>query len=191
MTVGTVSGDSEGDAPGDVPGNAAGIRAGSPCSPVGATPLGGHFWVLADVRSDEEEENSPISDQSWARRYVSNSYLSDCVSSSARRLRRDCKRRMQRWAAKELAISPSAVRSPSSPEERMRQSPGKKLPVLEPSTFILEEFNASEWITVFRRERKKIARSSHQQSSFRHWPDNAIVYSRRKKKRIQILLVRA
>jgi hypothetical protein len=178
MTVGTVSGDSEGD----VPGNAAGIRAGSPCSPVGATPLGGRFWVLADVRSDEEEENSPITDQSWARRYVSNSDLSDCVPSSARRLRRDRKRRMQRWAAKELAVSPSAVRSPSSPEEMIRQSPGKKLPVLEPSTFILEEFNASEWITVFRRERKKIARSSHRQSSIRHWPDNAIVYSRRKKK---------
>jgi hypothetical protein len=50
----------------------------------------------------------------------------------------------------------------------MHKSPGKKLPVLEPSSFLLEEFNASEWITVFRRERKKIARSSHRQSSIRH-----------------------
>jgi hypothetical protein len=64
----------------------------------------------------------------------------------------------------------------------MRQPPEKKFPVLEPSTFLLEEFNANEWITVFRREWKKIARSSHRQSSIRRWPDNAIVYSRRKKK---------
>jgi hypothetical protein len=153
LTVGTVSGDSEGDVPGDA---AAGIRAGSPCSQGGAAPLGGHFWVLADARSDEEEEDSPIADQSKALMYVSNSDLSDCAPSSARRLRRD-RKRMQRWAAKELAISPSVARSPSSPEKMMRHSPGKKLPVLEPSTFLLEEFNANEWITVFHRERKNLA----------------------------------
>jgi hypothetical protein len=157
MTVGTVSGDSECDAPGDVPGDAAGIRAGSPCSQGGAAPLGGRFWVLADARSNEEEEDSPISDQSKALRYVSNSDLSDCAPLSARRLRRDHKRRMLRWAAKELAVSPSAARSPSSPEKMMRQSPRKKFPVLVPSTFLLEEFNANEWITVFCREWKKLA----------------------------------
>jgi hypothetical protein len=175
-------GDSEGDAPGDVSSDAAvGIRAGSPCSHGGAAPLGGRFWVLADARSDEEEEDSLIADRSKARRYVSNSDVSNCSPSSARRLRRDRKRRMQRWAAKELAVSPSVARSRSSPE-KMRQSPGKKLPVLEPSTFLLEEFNANEWIAVFRRERKNLARSSHRRSSTRLWPDNVFVYSRRKKK---------
>jgi hypothetical protein len=88
---------------------------------------------------------------------------------------------MQWWAAKELVVSPSAVRAPSSPEKMVRQSPGKKLPVLEPTTFLLEEFNAKEWFTVFRRERKNLARSTPRRSSARLWPDNTTVYSRRKK----------
>jgi hypothetical protein len=181
----TVFGDSEGDVPGD----ATGISAGSPCSQGRAAPLGGRFWVLAGDRSDEDEEDSPISDQSKALRYVSNLALSDCASSSDRRMRRDRKRRMQRWAAKELAVSPSAVRSPSSPEKMERQSPGKKFPVLEPTTILLEEFNTNEWITVFRRNQKNLARSSPRRSSTRLWPDNMFVYSQRKKK-IQISLTR-
>jgi hypothetical protein len=47
---------------------------------------------------------------------------------------------MQRWAAKELAVSPSAHKVKPSSEKNLRPSPEKKLPVLLPSTFILEGF---------------------------------------------------
>jgi hypothetical protein len=64
---------------------------------------------------------------------------------------------MQRWAAKELAVSPSAHKVKPSSKKNSCPSPEKKLPVLPPSTFILENFDAKEWITVTRRERKKQA----------------------------------
>jgi hypothetical protein len=64
---------------------------------------------------------------------------------------------MQRWAAKELAVCPSVHKFKPSSEKNSCPSPEKKLLVLLPSMFILDGFDAKEWIAVTRRERKKQA----------------------------------
>jgi hypothetical protein len=63
----------------------------------------------------------------------------------------------RRWAAKELAISPgSPLDRPSSEEPSNHNQQLRKFPVLEPSMFFLDEFDANEWIKVFRRHRKNM-----------------------------------
>jgi hypothetical protein len=54
---------------------------------------GGHFWVLAEASSDEDDDrDSPCSDPTRQLRYISNSNSSNSNLSSARRLKRDQKR---------------------------------------------------------------------------------------------------
>jgi hypothetical protein len=62
---------------------------------------------------------------------------------------------MQRWAAMELDISPFRVKDVSSSDRNGRSSSGKKIHVLLPSSFVLEDFNALEWIMITRHEQKK------------------------------------
>jgi hypothetical protein len=133
-------------------------------------PLG-RFWCLSPVSAgdssnpDEEdgEESSihedqclPWSDPSRALRYISNSVVSNDASSSARHSKRDLKRLMQRrWAAKELDVSPSSrCDLPPLPGKIGRVLQRSRTPVLEPLTFVLESFDANEWITVLRRRRR-------------------------------------
>jgi hypothetical protein len=130
---------------------------------------GGRFWVLAEASSDEEEDHdSPCSDPRRLLRYVSNSNSSNSHLSSAKHLKRDRKRLSQRrWAAKELAVSPSSVRDLPLPSVKAdRYSRRRKLPALEPTMFTLDEFDANEWITVYHRRRKSLARASRPLS----WP---------------------
>jgi hypothetical protein len=83
---------------------------------------------------------------------------------------------MQRWAAKELVVSPSSVKAPSSREDKVDPFlPWKKLPVLEHSTFVLEEFNANEWITVLRCDQKKMVRAKPWRSLARPRPRRKLV----------------
>jgi hypothetical protein len=112
------------------------------CSPIVGNGkfTSGRFWVLAEDSSDEEEKDLLNPESSTRERYVSNSILTNESSCSIRQARREHKRRMQRWAAKELAVSPSAHKVKPSSEKNSRPSPEKKLPVLLPSTFILEGF---------------------------------------------------
>jgi hypothetical protein len=102
--------------------------------------------------SDEEDQGSPCSDPTRVLRYISNSVSSNDVSSSARRLKRDHKRLMQqRWTAMELDVSPSLrCDLPPSPGMIGRNLQRRKAPVLEPSTFVLENFDTNEWIMVLR-----------------------------------------
>jgi hypothetical protein len=91
---------------------------------------------------------------------ASNSVSSNGISSSARRLKRDHKRLMQRWwAAMEHAVSPSSrCDMPPSPGMSRCNLQRRKTPVLEPSTFVLESFDANEWITVLHRQRRSKCR---------------------------------
>jgi hypothetical protein len=128
---------------------------------------GDRFWVLAEASSDEEEDHdSPCSDPTRLLRYVSNSNSSNSHISSARQLKRDRKRLSQRrWAAKVLAVSPSSVSDLSLPSVKAdRYSWRRKLPALEPTMFTLDDFDANEWITVYRRRRKSLARASRPRS---------------------------
>jgi hypothetical protein len=135
----------------------AGVAAVPPGNRTG-TSCGGRFWILGEDTSDDEDQGSPCSDPTRALRYVSNLVSSNGISSSARRLKRDHKRLMQRrWAAMKLAVSPSSrCDLPPSPGMIGHNLQRRKTLVLEPSTFLLESFNANEWITVLRhRQRSK------------------------------------
>jgi hypothetical protein len=65
------------------------------------------------------------------------------------------KRRFQRIAALELDPSSfpikNSVRPSPMPVERKL-----KLPVLEPSVFVLESFDASEWVRIHRKKMKQV-----------------------------------
>jgi hypothetical protein len=51
---------------------------------------------------------------------------------------------------------------------------------LDPSTFLLDNFDVKEWITVTRRDRKKKALERRRTSSAcRIWPDRITVFTRR------------
>jgi hypothetical protein len=53
----------------------------------------------------------------------------------------------------------------------------RKLPALEPTMFTLDDFDANEWITVYRRRRKSLARASRPLS----WPGQATGFASRRK----------
>jgi hypothetical protein len=118
-------------------------------------PLVGRFWALADESSDGEDQEALISDLAGTDKYILNSNSSNDGSSSSRKSRRENKRNLQCWAARELAISPSRSKDVFTSDRAGRSDSGKKLPMLLPSTFVLEDFNVKEWIMITRRERKK------------------------------------
>jgi hypothetical protein len=142
--------------------------------------LSGRFWVLDEASADEEE---PLPDSPRCRRerYVCNSIDSNGDSSiSARQARREHKRNLQRWVARELAISPRASPVLSSGGHPRSSSSERKLPVLSPSTFFLDNFDTNEWIAVTRRERKRRVEGGGRRFPARRWPSPTKVYSRRR-----------
>jgi hypothetical protein len=149
----TVTGDVKGDGPGD--GHAGGQTAGDlPIADADGAPgraeRYGRFWALSGDSSDEEEVVSPVAESSERYGCIAN----NLSFNSTRQSRREEKRKMRRWAAKELAFSPTprvkgfgALPSRATPG---RSSPELKVPALDPSTFFLDKFDPKEWITVTR-----------------------------------------
>lgn len=121
---------------------------------ISPSPPGGKFWCLAS----EDEEESPVARSVAAPASEAYWQSSPVVSSpSSRYVKRMRSRAFQRRAAMLLASSPSVSRE-SSPElcrrpPRTLSPPAKDLilPVLEPTIFFLDDFIASEWITVVRK----------------------------------------
>jgi hypothetical protein len=122
----------------------------------------GRFWALADDAASESsvEDDDPVTGFS---RYLDCSPASEgCVMVEAEisaLRRREEKKRRQRQAA--ITINSGAfldsVQSVSADVDRQRRSSGRKqkicTPVLSPSTFLLDSFDATEWILVQRRRR--------------------------------------
>jgi hypothetical protein len=117
---------------------------------------GGRFWALASPESsdDEVETISPFSASGSPSYAASPTTIKE---SSSRVVKRFVKRRNQQEAARVLFHSPLEVCSlpaVSSPSPSSPSRPSLKIPVLSPSTFLLQNFNASEWIRVFRRNNR-------------------------------------
>jgi hypothetical protein len=122
----------------------------------------GRFWAIAGDSEDEEEDagGSPLSLLSASMtNYLCGSPtpiqcdLQIILSSSLKRKER--KQRMQR----ETTVLMRGMDSSPSNSFTQNLSTGaspveKRLPVLSPTTFFLETFNAKEWIQVQRRRRK-------------------------------------
>jgi hypothetical protein len=122
----------------------------------------GRFWALADdeisVSSVEDEDTV-----TWISRYLVCSPASEgctLVEAGASALRcREEKKRRQRLAAITLKLGEffDSVQSDFSAAVREHRFSGRKpkicTPVLSPSTFLLDSFDASEWVHVQRRRR--------------------------------------
>ena len=126
----------------------------------------GRFWALSQI-SDEDEDCGEVSDPPSAvttsdrgSEYWRSSAPETCslrVSTLSAVRRREEKRRGQRQAAMALHpgefsdrfIRPLLTNVCRSPERRT-----KILPVMEPSTFLLDSFDAAEWMIVQRRKRR-------------------------------------
>jgi hypothetical protein len=122
----------------------------------------GRFWAIAGESDDEEEDAggsspSPLSARSVA--YLCRSPtpipcdLQDLSSHSLKKKER--KRRIQRETATLMRgmVSPifdSCIQNPFAGTSHAE----RKLPVLSPTMFCLETFDATEWIQVQRRRRK-------------------------------------
>jgi hypothetical protein len=99
-----------------------------------------HFWVLSSEASDDEASTADeVSD--FSLHYVCRTPGEDHHRDlSSRKEKREEKRRLQRWAARSLKLSPPTLvsqnsdRKPALAEKHRRTI---KLPVLEPSTFDL------------------------------------------------------
>jgi hypothetical protein len=90
-----------GDVKGDGSGDAKGCATREPEGHGGASPLGGRFWVLAEDLSDGDDSVTVLRDQARAQRYVLDSASAEVCSFSDRFLRKERKRLMQGWAARE------------------------------------------------------------------------------------------
>jgi hypothetical protein len=130
---------SEGDSEGDLGGTST-------------TPfVGGKFWALGSLVGDDDGVvGSPISSSSEA--FWSGSPDRSGPSSSRRADKRIEKRRLQREAARILVDSSLEVCVPSPSR---RSLVDLRIPVLPPSTFLLESFDAKEWIRVQRIKNKQ------------------------------------
>jgi hypothetical protein len=126
-------------------------------------PLGeplGRFWAIASDSDDEDDVSggsppSPLSARASAYLCRSPEPVSCDLpfESSAALKKKEQKRRLQR----EMARMVQGMDSPvfSSPSRSTGTStPKKKLPVLSPSTFLLDFFDAEEWVLVQRKWRK-------------------------------------
>ncbi|KAM0821614.1 hypothetical protein ACQ4PT_072068 [Festuca glaucescens] len=123
----------------------------------------GKFWCLSDEDDDGSMEGSPKSKSPVGYRRLS---PEDRVSPSARYVKRMQYRALQRQAALVLLSSPvpsvvsPSLRQPVSPVLRSLSPQGSdlKLPVLEPTVFHLDSFNAQEWVMVVRKKNVRQAR---------------------------------
>jgi hypothetical protein len=134
--------------------------------PLGRTP--GRFWAIAPISYDEANEGSdsspekPCSPVASARplSYLCRTPISrECDlqhGSSSSLQRKQRKRRVQ----KEMAIQFSLGKSISDldcltdHDHLDRRSNLRNMPVLPPSTFMLENFDAREWIMIQRKKNK-------------------------------------
>ncbi|KAM0855944.1 hypothetical protein ACQ4PT_049442 [Festuca glaucescens] len=120
----------------------------------------GKFW---EALSSDDEDSSSSRPSPCAPRYV---ILSSSRSSEEGKSR-SSKRLEKRFQQRQAAMAWAAVTTPSmSPCSDLNAAvrkgsinavPRWHAPVLEPSTFMLDHFDAKEWITVQRRSRKKLA----------------------------------
>ena len=122
----------------------------------GFPPLSGRFWALsADSSNDEDAVVSPESSRSDASlRYVCRTppcdHRRDLRTKKGKIVER---RKLRRWAAQELALTPSPLRS--SPVCFRSPIPQIKLPVLTPMVFSLAEaFREAKWTLVQRKKRR-------------------------------------
>jgi hypothetical protein len=138
-------------------------------------PLGGRFWAIASSTGDEDGLSVVDSDESPELLSRSLSYLDrapspvrcDLSADSVKALdRREKKKKMQREMARILdeGMSPFSTHGCLSnaagrPELREKKPESTlKLPALSPTTFLLDSFNAADWIAVTRRRRKEFAK---------------------------------
>jgi hypothetical protein len=143
-------------------GFSSGGAAGTP-GVAEACLVGGRFWCLAVEDEDDGDgvrSQSPISLESDQKYRIASSEIR--ATSSSRYVKRINARKLQRMAALDLEVRDEfdwLARSPSpvisSPSVRML-----KLPVLEPSTFLLKDFKPAEWISIHRQKKKLAHRCS-------------------------------
>ncbi|KAM0913027.1 hypothetical protein ACQ4PT_012404 [Festuca glaucescens] len=128
-------------------------------------PPAGRFWCLSSPESEDdvapEDAVSPT-----ALRYLSSlaSTSSPSASGLSSTTKRMDKRIKRRQAAMEWIAVPSPTVNPNmsastqacaSPTRYARSLTERGATVLEPSWFVLDHFDAAEWITVHRKTRKK------------------------------------
>jgi hypothetical protein len=153
---------------------------------LGAT--GGRFWSLSSGEDSEDgdegrDEDLPVEISLEAlSAYCKTPNAESCTlpsSTSSAVRRREQKRLRQRAAAMQLLSgTPDSLRSTGSPCSKFTPMTRKvqfQTPILSPTTFMLESFDASEWVMVQRRQRKNRlcrrrgvwppARSDHHQIS--------------------------
>ncbi|KAM0834757.1 hypothetical protein ACQ4PT_063373 [Festuca glaucescens] len=136
-------GDSTGDTPGDVQGHAGDQAAG-------------RFWASTTSESGGEDDSETLSLISPSKYQVSPQSVAISRSASRATKRMEKRRKQQQavmaWAA---AISPMVSPNPVFVQGLAGSSPNShRLPVLEPPVFVLENFDAEEWITVQRKSRR-------------------------------------
>jgi hypothetical protein len=139
---------------GDVLGDALGDGLGAAMDGAASPFVGGRFWCLSE--EDEAEGLEEPLPQSPAAYRESSPEISSVPS--ARYVKRMYHRAQQRRAALLLSVLPcrSGASSPDFSPQLRGSSPSEKslkIPVLEPTVFSLQEFDATEWVKVFRRER--------------------------------------
>ncbi|KAK1607148.1 hypothetical protein QYE76_030821 [Lolium multiflorum] len=120
----------------------------------------GKFW---EAPSSDDEDSSCPRPSPCAPRYVISSFSRSSEEGKSRSSKRLEKRLQQRHAAMAWAAVTTPSVSPCSDlniavrKGSINAVPRWHAPVLEPSTFVLDHFDAKEWITVQRRSRKKLA----------------------------------
>jgi hypothetical protein len=82
------------------------------------------------------------------------------------------------WAARELAISPSPDPAGAADIRFKSTSPELNLPAFVPSTFLLKNFDAREWITVTRCDRNKKFLEKLRWPVARIWREKVLVSAR-------------
>ncbi|KAM0832585.1 hypothetical protein ACQ4PT_064800 [Festuca glaucescens] len=126
---------------------------------------GGRFWAIADVDSDgksdylvEEDDGPAVEDDYFVRTPVS----VDCVlQETARVSKRIEKQRRQRLDSTVLNLSSSPVHVHAGVDQPkfFRSSPvARRGPILSPSIFTEDSFDAKEWIMVTRRKTRASTR---------------------------------
>jgi hypothetical protein len=150
--------------------------------PLRASP--GRFWALAQGSdaddTDEDDGEELVSPAIGPLAYLCRTPveeacgLAEAATSAIRR--REEKRRRQREAAQILrsgenpSLLDNGVMSSVSRCEMKKQA----LPVLSPTTFALEKFDAAEWISVYRRKRRaQMTRRSPLRSALMTTPNSA------------------
>nr|XP_051217364.1 uncharacterized protein LOC127334860 [Lolium perenne] len=155
-----------------------------PMSVICGGTLGGRFGRLwADEANSDEDEGSDEDSPARKARSIGSPSLSYLhvpedgdrslgSRGSAAHLRREEKRRLQREAATFLrsgtfSSSTSDQTSPAVSSRPARRT-NLRLPVLSPSSFILQNYDAAEWVLIQRKKRKSSfeSKKNHRQCRF-------------------------